>query len=176
MELGVYTPFSQNQTFFHQFLKTDYNAHRLYRDYIIMKKELNEKQKMFCLEYLKDFNASRAYKKVYWWTDKTCRTNGCKLLTNANIQQYLWAKAEKKVEKVWVWVEYVLEKLQQVINIWMWEQEVELEEWKPKKVLDLSNVNSALEKLWKYHKMYTDKIEQEWDLNINIVSYKTWQN
>ena len=140
------------------------------------KKELNEKQKMFCLEYLKDFNASRAYKKVYWWTDKTCRTNGCKLLTNANIQQYLWAKAEKKVEKVWVWVEYVLEKLQQVINIWMWEQEVELEEWKPKKVLDLSNVNSALEKLWKYHKMYTDKIEQEWDLNINIVSYKTWQN
>jgi phage terminase small subunit len=141
-----------------------------------MKKELNEKQKMFCLEYLKDFNASRAYKKVYWWTDKTCRTNASRLLTNDNIQNYLAGKAEKKVEKVWVWVEYVLEKLQQVINIWMWEQEVELEEWKPKKVLDLSNVNSALEKLWKYHKMYTDKIEQEWDLNINIVSCKKWQN
>ena len=58
----------------------------------------------------------------------------------------------------------------------MWKQEVELEEWKPKRVLDLSNVNSALEKLWKYHKMYTDKVEQDGNLNINIVSYKKWQN
>ncbi|MBP5427233.1 MAG: terminase small subunit [Clostridiales bacterium] len=30
-----------------------------------MKNELNEKQKMFCLEYLKDFNATRAYREVY---------------------------------------------------------------------------------------------------------------
>ncbi|MBO7713395.1 MAG: terminase small subunit [Methanobrevibacter sp.] len=30
-----------------------------------MKKELNEKQKLFCLEYLKDFNGTRAYKTVY---------------------------------------------------------------------------------------------------------------
>ena len=141
-----------------------------------MKEELNEKQKMFCLEYLKDFNATRAYKKVYWVSDKTANKAWPRLLVNVGVQSYLSSKAEKKVEKVWVWVEYVLEKLQQVINIWMWEQEVELEEWKPKKVLDLSNVNSALEKLWKYHKMYTDKVEQDGNLNINIVSYKKWQN
>jgi phage terminase small subunit len=141
-----------------------------------MKEELTPKQKMFCLEYLKTFNATDAYKKVYWVSDKTANKAWPRLLVKVGIQNYLSSKAEKKVEKVWVWVEYVLEKLQQVINIWMWEQEVELEEWKPKKVLDLSNVNSALEKLWKYHKMYTDKVEQDGNLNINIVSYKKWQN
>ena len=141
-----------------------------------MKKGLNEKQKMFCLEYLKTFNATASYKKVYWVSQKTAEALWPKLLGNIRVSEYLSEKAQKKVEKVWVWVDYVLEKLQQVINIWMWEQEVELEEWKPKKVLDLSNVNSALEKLWKYHKMYTDKVEQDGNLNINIVSYKKWQN
>ena len=141
-----------------------------------MKRELNEKQKLFCLEYLKDFNAAWAYKRVYWASQKTAEVNWCKLLSNTKVAEYLASKAQKKVEKAEMWVEYVLEKLQQVINIWMWEQEVELEEWKPKKVLDLSNVNSALEKLWKYHKMYTDKVEQSGDLSINIISYKKWQN
>ena len=38
--------------------------------------ELNEKQKLFCLEYLKDFNASRAYKTVYKVeNDDTAKTN-----------------------------------------------------------------------------------------------------
>ena len=140
-----------------------------------MKEELNEKQKLFCLEYLKDFNASRAYSKVYWWTDKTCRTNGCKLLTKANIQNFLWSRVEKKVEKLDVWVDYVLENLRNIVEIWSWRVEVE-KNWKKQRILDFANVNSALEKLWKYNKMYTDKIEQDGTLNINIVSYKKWQN
>ena len=140
-----------------------------------MKEELNEKQKLFCLEYLKDFNATRAYKKVYSSTDNTARVNGCKLLTNTNIAEYLASKVEKKVEKAWVWVDYVLDKLHQIVEIWMWEQAVE-KNWKQQKILDLANANSALEKLWKYHKMYTDKVEQDGTLNINIVSYKKWQN
>jgi phage terminase small subunit len=143
-----------------------------------MKKELNEKQKMFCLEYLKDFNATRAYKKIYWATDKTANVNWSRLLVNANIQNYLAEKAQKKVEKVEVWVDYVLENLKNIVEIWSWRKTVELEEWKEKKVLDLSNVNSALEKLWKYHKLFTDKVEQSGDLNINVISYKkdSWQN
>ena len=130
---------------------------------------------MFCLEYLKDFNATRAYKKVYWVSDKTANTNWPRMLVNACIQKYLAEKTEKKVEKAEVWVDYVLDNLHQIVEIWMWRQPVNLN-WQEKEVFDLKNVNSALEKLWKYHKMYTDKIEQEWDLNINIVSYKKWQN
>lgn len=140
-----------------------------------MKEELTQKQKMFCLEYLKDFNATRAYKKVYWVSDKTANTNWPRLLVNACIQKYLAGETEKKVEKAEMWVDYVLDNLHQIVEIWMWRQTVNIN-WEEKEVFDLKNVNSALEKLWKYHKMYTEKIEQEWDLNINIVSYKTWQN
>lgn len=140
-----------------------------------MKNELNEKQKMFCLEYLKDFNATRAYKKVYWSADNVARANGSRLLANADIQEYLWSKVEKKVEKIDVWVDYVLENLKNIVEIWSWRVEVE-KNWKKQKIYDFTNVNSALEKLWKYNKMYTDKVEQDGSLNINIVSYKKWQN
>lgn len=53
-------------------------------------KELTPKQKKFCQEYLKDFNATRAYKVAYSAKkDITARTNASKLLTNTNIQNYL---------------------------------------------------------------------------------------
>ena len=140
-----------------------------------MKEELTQKQKMFCLEYLKTFNATDAYKKVYWVSDKTANKAWPRLLVKVGIQNYLSSKAQKKIEKAEVWVDYVLDNLHQIVEIWMWRQSVNIN-WQEKEVFDLKNVNSALEKLWKYHKMYTEKIEQEWDLNINIVSYKKWQN
>ena len=140
-----------------------------------MKEELTQKQKMFCLEYLKSFNATDAYRKVYWVSDKTAKSNWYRLLTNADIQNFLWARAEKKVEKLDVWVDYVLENLRNIVEIWSWRVEVE-KNGKKQRILDFANVNSALEKLWKYNKMYTDKVEQDGTLNINIVSYKKWQN
>jgi phage terminase small subunit len=140
-----------------------------------MKKELNEKQKLFCLEYLKDFNAAWAYKRVYWASQKTAEVNWCKLLSNTKVQEYLWSKAQKKVEKLDVWVDYVLENLKNIVEIWSWRVEVE-KNWKKQRIYDFTNVNSALEKLWKYNKMYTDKVEQDGSLSINIISYKKWQN
>ena len=140
-----------------------------------MKEELNEKQKLFCLEYLKSFNATDAYRKVYWVSDKTAKSNWYRLLTNADIQDFLWARVEKKVEKLDVWVDYVLENLKNIVEIWSWRVAVE-KNWKKQKIYDFTNVNSALEKLWKYNKMYTDKVEQDGTLQINIVSYKKWQN
>jgi phage terminase small subunit len=139
-----------------------------------MKRELNEKQKLFCLEYLKTFNATDAYRKVYWWTQKTCEVNWCKLLSNTKVVEYLASKVEKKVEKIDVWVDFVLSWLKEIALIWMWKQKV-IKNWKEQYILDLSNANSAYEKLWKYNKLFTDKVEQSGDLNINIVSYKSWQ-
>ena len=140
-----------------------------------MKEELNEKQKLFCLEYLKSFNATDAYRKVYWVSDKVANANWPRLLVNASIQEYLAWKVERKVEKLDVWVDYVLENLRNIVEIWSWRVEVE-KNWKKQRILDFANVNSALEKLWKYNKMYTDKVEQDGTLNIQIVSYKKWQN
>ena len=140
-----------------------------------MKKELNEKQKMFCLEYLKDFNGTRAYQTVYWWSSDSARRQASRLLTNVHIQEFLWSRVEKKVEKLDVWVDYVLNWLREIAEIWMGRKEVE-KNWKKQRILDLSNANSAYEKLWKYNKLFTDRVEQDGTLNINIVSYKKWQN
>ena len=140
-----------------------------------MKKELNEKQKLFCLEYLKSFNATDAYKKVYWVSDKVANSSWPRLLVNDSIQKYLASKVEKKAEKLDVWVDYVLSWLREIAEIWMWRKEVE-KNWKKQRILDLSNANSAYEKLWKYNKLFTDRVEQDGTLNIQIVSYKKWQN
>ena len=140
-----------------------------------MKEELTQKQKLFCLEYLKSFNATDAYKKVYWVSQKSAEALWCKMLSNIKVSEYLSSKAEKKIEKADVWIDYVLENLRNIVEIWSWRVEVE-KNWKKQRILDFTNVNSALEKLWKYHKMYTDKVEQDGTLNINIVSYKKWQN
>lgn len=137
-------------------------------------KGLTQKQKMFCLEYLKSFNATDAYKKVYWVSQKSAEAQGCRMLSNAKVSEYLTEKSQKTIEKLDVWVEYVLQNLQEIVEIWMGRQEIELK-GKPQKIYDLKNVNSALEKLWKYHKMYIDKVESDTSLNINIISYKKWQ-
>lgn len=53
------------------------------------KKELNERHKVFCREWVYDFNGSRAYKVAYpGVTDETARVNASKLLTDTNIRAY----------------------------------------------------------------------------------------
>jgi len=51
--------------------------------------ELNERQKLFCSEYVFDFNATRAYQTVYKCEYDTAKSNGNRLLTNAYIQKYI---------------------------------------------------------------------------------------
>lgn len=57
-------------------------------------------QKRFCDEYLIDLNATRAYKVAYpnCKKDKTARANSSRLLTIANIKEYI-SKKQKEIEK-----------------------------------------------------------------------------
>lgn len=56
-----------------------------------LKKELNEKQKIFCAEYVVEWNATKSYLKAYpnEKTDNTAAVNGNRLLRNAKISQYI---------------------------------------------------------------------------------------
>ena len=47
---------------------------------------LTDKQFNFCLEYIKEYNQTIAYKNVYKCSYDTARTNSSKLLTNTNIK------------------------------------------------------------------------------------------
>lgn len=58
---------------------------------------MTDAQKRFCDEYLIDLNASRAYKVAYprCEKDETARANSSRLLTNANVQEYISEKQQK---------------------------------------------------------------------------------
>ena len=62
--------------------------------------KLTQNQIRFCQEYIIDFNATRAYKTAYpnCKKDETARANSSRLLTNANIQEYISQK-QKEIEK-----------------------------------------------------------------------------
>lgn len=51
---------------------------------------LNPRHKRFCEEYLLDLNGSAAYKRAgYRATDEAARRNASRLLTNADVQEYI---------------------------------------------------------------------------------------
>ncbi len=48
--------------------------------------DLNDKQKLFCLYYVKCFNAAKAYKKAYGCDEYSARSNGYRLMDNDRIR------------------------------------------------------------------------------------------
>lgn len=59
-------------------------------------KDLNNKQKVFCREYVKNgSNGTAAYMKAYKSKENTARINASKLLTNTNISEYIKELQEK---------------------------------------------------------------------------------
>ena len=51
--------------------------------------KLNKKQKAFADYYIESLNATESYKMAYNCSYNTARTNGARLLTNANIKKYI---------------------------------------------------------------------------------------
>gem|GEM_PF-347563 len=61
---------------------------------------LTERNKIFCREYIYDWNGSRSYKVAYPdITDETARVNASRLLTDANIKAYI-ELIQKDLEKL----------------------------------------------------------------------------
>lgn len=52
---------------------------------VIENDELNDKQRLFCVYYIKYFNATKAYQKAYECEYTTAMVNGSRLLRNAKI-------------------------------------------------------------------------------------------
>lgn len=64
---------------------------------VIKNDELNDRQQMFCLYYIKYFNATKAYQKAYECDYRTANVNGSRLLVNASIKQEIERlKAERQ--------------------------------------------------------------------------------
>ena len=139
---------------------------------------LNKKHELFALEFIKDMNATRAYKEVYWATQKVAEVNWCKLLSNTKVAEFIKTKIDEKFKKAnidWDWVIDTLKELvercmqRKPIMIRKWrtmvqktESYTDPETWEEMEVwvrwFDSAWANSALDKLAKYYKLYTDWI------------------
>ena len=61
--------------------------------------ELTEKQMLFCIYYVKYFNATKAYQKAYECEYKTAITNASRLLTNANIKSEIQKLKKDRISR-----------------------------------------------------------------------------
>lgn len=74
------------------------------------KLSVTNRHEMFCLEFIVDFNATRAARAV-GYSKKTARSQGHRLLTNADIQKRIAELIEKRKQKVELTAENVLKEL-----------------------------------------------------------------
>lgn len=78
--------------------------------------ELTVKQRIFCNEYLVDFNATRAYKVAYpsCTKDETARVNGSKLLTNTNIKEFIDKRIKDREKRIEVTQDMIIDELARI--------------------------------------------------------------
>lgn len=74
---------------------------------------LTNKQKIFVNEYLKDLNATRAYKKAYKniKSEETARVNGSKLLTNTNVAEEIQKRMDERAKRTEITQDKVLKEI-----------------------------------------------------------------
>ena len=78
--------------------------------------KLTPKQKIFVDEYLVDLNATRAYKTAYpsIKKDETARANSSRLLTNANIKNYIDERMKDREKRTEITQDKVLNELAKI--------------------------------------------------------------
>ena len=139
---------------------------------------MTEKQKMFADEYLIDLNATRAYRAVYKTikNDGVARRNGSRLLTNADIKKYIDERLEEIHNEKTADAQEVMEYLTAVLRGESTSEEIVVEGFgdgmseartMEKKPSERDRLKAA-ELLGKRFGLYTDKVEMDADMDLNI--------
>ena len=139
---------------------------------------MTEKQKKFADEYLIDLNATRAYKVAYpnVKKDAAARTNGSRLLTNANIQKYISERLEEIHNQKTADAQEVIEYLTSVLRGESRAEEIVVEgigdgcseARTMRKAPSEKDRLRAAELLGKRYGLYTDKVDVSADMDLNI--------
>ncbi|EGT3614897.1 phage portal protein [Clostridium perfringens] len=72
--------------------------------------ELNDKQRLFCIYYIKRFNATKAYQKAYQCSYETALVAGPRLLGNVRIQEEIQNLKEGKLNRIMLSEEDIFQK------------------------------------------------------------------
>ena len=139
---------------------------------------MTEKQKLFADEYLIDLNATRAYRAAYPSVkkDETARANASRLLTNANVKKYVDDRLEEIHNEKTVYAQEVMEYLTAVLRGESTSEEIVVEglgdgvseaRTMEKRPSEKDRLKAA-ELLGKRFGLYTDKVEMDADMDLNI--------
>lgn len=139
---------------------------------------VTEKQKLFADEYLIDLNATRAYRAVYKniKNDGVARRNGSRLLTNADVRKYIDDRLEEIHNKKTADAKEVLEYLTSVLRGESQSEEIVVEGTGDgcsaartmQKAPSEKDRLKAAELLGKRYGLYTDRIDMDADMDLNI--------
>ena len=66
---------------------------------VIQNTDLTDKQQLFCIHYIRCFNATKAYRKAYGCDEYTARVNGSRLLTFANIRDEIFRLKQERLNR-----------------------------------------------------------------------------
>jgi len=136
---------------------------------------LTDREKLFILEYCKDLNWTQAAIRA-WYSEKTAITIAGQNLWKLDIVQGIakelnkkFAKVEKDGDRVIQCLVELTERCMQKKPVMKYNKELkdmeqvteEDENWVMQwvRTFDSAGANSALDKLGKYHKLFTDKVE-----------------
>ena len=135
--------------------------------------KLNEKQKAFADYYIESLNATESYKKVYECSYNTARTNGARLLTNANIKKYIDEVMSAKDESRIASQDEILQILTDIARGITEEEVVQFsqlgEELRTTRKPTIKDRMKASELLGKRYRLFVDKAELEITEPITII-------
>lgn len=77
---------------------------------LTVKNELTEQQKLFCKEYVKDFNATQAATRA-GYSENTAHAQGCRLLKHVKAAEYIEELKEKRMDRLDIDADWVLREL-----------------------------------------------------------------
>lgn len=125
--------------------------------------KLNQKQKAFCDFYIESLNATESYAKAYECSYNTARTNGARLLANANIKRYIDEVMSAKDESRIASQDEILQILTDIARGVTEEEVVQFsqlgEELRTTRKPTIKDRMKASELLGKRYRLFTDKVE-----------------
>ena len=135
--------------------------------------KLNDKQKAFADYYIESLNATESYKKAYECSYNTARTNGARLLTNANIKKYIDEVMSTKDESRIASQDEILQILTDIARGVTEEEVVQFsqlgEELRTTRKPTIKDRMKASELLGKRYRLFIDKAELEITEPITII-------
>ena len=110
-----------------------------------IKIKLNDKQKRFCVEYLKELNATKAYMEIYPDSSYDAdRSSASDLLSNPNVKEYINRLLDEYCDNIDITIGEIVSGLKSIVT---------------DKTARNSDKIKAMELLGKYKQMFVEKKE-----------------